>query len=59
VIDIAEFTRAMGEFGVPGPTRQSLLWLAERINEHSRRESERNDARINYAGRLARGIFYK
>lgn len=59
MIDLEEFRRVMGNFGVSGPARESLLWLAQRINEHYSRERERIDKEIRGLRRIARGIVYK
>lgn len=45
----------MTDFGVSGPTRQSLLWLARKMNERRRTDEKR----LERLWKVARGIRYK
>lgn len=55
MIDLTEFAAYMTEQGVDGPTRKSLLWLAQRLNDQDR---ERN-TRIERLEKSVRNITFR
>lgn len=51
MIDLDEFARFMSEQGVDGPTRKSMLWLAQRLNDR-RQEHELRLGKLERSSRF-------